>query len=210
MLSQKIQALKWMTHQKENVLLGRRLGRNTAVVVISPPQRDFGSAVVAVVVSDELATAIGTQVLKEKSERHDDVLHEFDQSRQHFVLRRDDVYRFELDVIVGILGHEAAVPSRRGRHGTQEVGADELKPPRDLGLTRLVANWLFGAVVDLVNVTRGQRVREIDSDVPCGLHGELVRMPEALVPEVLVRMSQALMVNARSPPPPWQLSASPV
>ena len=106
-----------------------------------------GRAVVTVVVSDELATAIDTQVLNAKSERHDEVLHELDQSRQRFVLRREDVYGLELDVVVRALGHEAVVPAHRGRHGTQDVGADELKPPHDLGLARLVANWLFGAVV---------------------------------------------------------------
>ena len=59
--------------------------------------------VVAVVVDDKLAVAIGSQVLETKSERLDKVLNEFDQSRQHFVLRRDEVYRLELGVVVGAL-----------------------------------------------------------------------------------------------------------
>ena len=108
-----------------------------------------GLGVVAVVVGDELA------VLKAKSERHDDVLHECGQSCQHFVLRRDEVYHVELGAMVGVLGHEAIVPAQRERHGTQEVGADELKPLCDLGLARLVPNWLFGVVHDLVHVARG-------------------------------------------------------
>ena len=49
-----------------------------------------GLEVVTVVAGDELATAIGTKVLEAKSERHDKVLHEFDQSRKCFVLRRDE------------------------------------------------------------------------------------------------------------------------
>ena len=44
-----------------------------------------GLAVVAVVVGGELAAAIGTQVAEAKSERHKEVLYEFDQSRRHFV-----------------------------------------------------------------------------------------------------------------------------
>ena len=170
-----------------------------------------GLAVATVVVDDELAVAIDAQVLNAKSERHNEVLPEFEQSHQRFVLRRDDVYRLELGVLVGELGHEAVVPARRGRHGTQEIGADELKPFRDLGLARLFTNWLSDAVVYLVNVARGQRLGEIDSplgDVPCGLHDALVQMPEALVRDVPVRMSQALVADVRSPPPPRQLSAS--
>ena len=89
----------------------------------------------------------GDRPPEEERARHDKVLHEFDQSRQRFVLRRDDVYRLELDVVVGALGHEAVVPVRRRRHGTQEVGAEDLKLPRYLGLARLVTNWLFGAVI---------------------------------------------------------------
>ena len=140
-------------------------------------------------------------------------MHEFGQNRNRFVLCRNDLYRLELYVVVGTLGHEAENPACRRRHGTQEVGADELKPPRDLGLVRLVAKWLFGAVVDLVNVAHGQRAGEIDSslgDIPRVLHGALVRMPEALVLDVLVRMSRALVPDVHSPPPPWQLSAPPV
>ena len=72
-----------------------------------------GLAVVAVVVGDELAAAIGTQVLEAKSKRHDRVLHEFDQSRKHFVPRHDEVYYLELGVVVGAIGHEAVVPARR-------------------------------------------------------------------------------------------------
>ena len=82
--------------------------------------------------------------------------------------------------MVGTLGHEAANPARHRRHGTQDVGADELKPPHDLGLVRLVAKWLFGTVIDLVNVARGQRVGEIDSRlgiVPRGLRDALVWTP---------------------------------
>ena len=97
---------------------------------------------------------------------------EFDQNRQRFVLHRNDVYRLEHDVMVGALGHEAVIPPRRGHHGTQEGVAGKLKPPRDLGLAWLIVNWLFGAVVNLVNVARGQRVGEIDSrlgDSPRGL-----------------------------------------
>ena len=78
----------------------------------------------------------------------------------------------------------------------QTVGADELKALHDLGLARLLANWLFGAVVDLVKVARGKRIGEIDSrlvDIPRGLHGALVWMPQALVTYVFVRMSQALV-----------------
>ena len=152
-------------------------------------------------------------MLKARFERHDEVLHELDQSRQRFVLRRDDVYRLELDVVIGALGHERAVLARRGRHGTQKIDVDDLKPPHDLGHARLVANLLFGVVVDLVNVVRGQRVGEIDSrigDVPRGLRGALVWVCEALVPDILIRMSQALVTDVRSPPPPWQLSTSPV
>ena len=50
-----------------------------------------GLAVVKVEAGDELATAIDTQVLEATSERHDKVLHEMDESRQCFVLRRDEV-----------------------------------------------------------------------------------------------------------------------
>ena len=172
-----------------------------------------GLAVVAVVVGDEFAVAIDTQVLKAKSERHGEVLHEFDQSHQRFDLRRDDVYRLELDVVIGALGDEAVVPARRGRHGIREVGTDGLKPPHDLDLARLVANWLFGAVINRVNIGRGQRVDEIDSrlgDVQRGLHGALVLMPEMLVRDVLVQISHTLVAGVRSTPPPWQLSALPV
>ena len=115
--------------------------------------------------------------------------------------------------MVGALGHEAVVPARRGRHGIQEVSADELEPPRDLGLAQLVVNWLFNAVVDLVNVARGQLVGENDSrlgGVQRGLHGTLVRMTKELVPDVLVWMFQALVADVNFPPPPWQLLASPV
>ena len=76
-----------------------------------------GLAVVAVVAGDDLATAIGTQVLEAKSERHGEVLHEFDQSRQRFILRRHEVYRLELSIMAGAPGHEAVVPVRRGRDG---------------------------------------------------------------------------------------------
>ena len=101
---------------------------------------------------------------------------EFDLSRQRFALRRDEMHHFKLRVVIGALGHEAVISARRGRHGTQEVSAHELKLLRDLGLARFVGNWLFGAVVDLVNVARGQRVDRIDSylgDVLLGLHGAL-------------------------------------
>ena len=40
-----------------------------------------GLAVVTVLLSSELTVAIGTQVLEAKSDRHDRVLHGFDQSR---------------------------------------------------------------------------------------------------------------------------------
>ena len=65
------------------------------------------------------------------------------------------------------------------RHGFQEVGDDEPKALRDLGLTRLVTNWLLGALVDLADVARSQRVGEVGcclGNVPCGLHGTLVWM----------------------------------
>ena len=90
-------------------------------------------------------------------------MHEFDLSRQRLGLRYDEVYHFELDVVVGVLGHEAVVSARRERYRTQEVGAGKLKPLRGFGLARLIVNWLFGAVVDLVNVARDQRVDGIDS-----------------------------------------------
>ena len=125
--------------------------------------------------------------------------------RQRFVFCRDDLYHLELDVVIGSLGHKSVVPARRGRDGAQEVSADELKPPHYLGLALLTVNWLFSAVVGLVYVARGQRVSETDSrlgDVPRGLHGALVRIPEALVRDVLVQMSQALVADVRSPPPP--------
>ena len=96
-----------------------------------------GLAVVAVIVCDELAAAIGTQVFEAKCERHEKVLHEFDQSRQCIVLRRHEVDRLKLYVMIGGFVHEAVVSVRRGRHGTQEVGADDLKPLRDLGITYL-------------------------------------------------------------------------
>ena len=75
-----------------------------------------GLAAVAVVVGDELAAAIGTQVLEAKLERHE-VLHEFNHSLWRFILHRDEVYRLELGVVVGELGHEAVAPVRRGRRG---------------------------------------------------------------------------------------------
>ena len=90
-------------------------------------------AVVMVVVGNKLAAAIGTEVLKAKSKRQDEVLHKFDQLRQRFVLHRDGEDRLEL--VVGVLSHEAIVPARRWRHGTQEVGADKLH--RDYGLARV-------------------------------------------------------------------------
>ena len=64
---------------------------------------------------------------------------------------------------------------------------------------RLIANWLFGVAVDLVNVARGQRDGETDSRLGIfarSLHGVLVQMFEALVPDVC------------PPPPPWQLPAT--
>ena len=73
-------------------------------------------------------------MLEAKSERQNEA-HEFDQSRQRLILRQDKVYRLELGVVVGVLDREAVVPARRGRHGTQEVGADDLKPLRDLGIS---------------------------------------------------------------------------
>ena len=93
-----------------------------------------------------------------KSERHDEVLHELDQRRQGLVLRRDEVDYVEPGAVVRVFGHKAIVPARCGRHGTQEVGADEMKPLRDLGLARLVPNWLVGALVDLAVVARDERV----------------------------------------------------
>ena len=92
-----------------------------------------------------------------------------------------------------LLGHKAVVPARHGRHGTQEVGADELKPLCDLSLAPPVANWLLGALVGSADVVRGQRDGEIDfrlGDVPRGLPG------------ALVRMSQALVLDVRPPLPP--------
>ena len=41
-----------------------------------------GLAVVVILVGDELAATIGTQVLEAKSEKNDEVLHKLDQSRQ--------------------------------------------------------------------------------------------------------------------------------
>ena len=41
-------------------------------------------------------------------------------------------------------------------HETQKIGDDDLKPLRDLGHARPVANCLFGALVDLADVARGQ------------------------------------------------------
>ena len=79
--------------------------------------------------------------------------------------------------MVGVLGHEAVVPACRGRHGAQEVGANELKPLLDLGLAWLVAKWLLRALVDLADVARDQRLGEMDSrlgDVSRALHGALV------------------------------------
>ena len=153
-------------------------------------------------------------MLEAKCERHDEILHEFDQSSQQFVLCRDEVYHLELGVVVGKLGHEVGVPARRVRHGTpKKVGADELKPLRDLTLAWLVAKWLFDAVINLVNASRDQRIRKIEcnfGDVPRGLYGALVWMSRALVPDVPARMSQALGPDARPSPPPWQLWASPV
>ena len=73
------------------------------------------------------------------------------------------------------------------RHGFQEVDDDEPKPLRDLGLARLVMNWLLDALVDLADVARSQRVGEIGCclcNVPCGLHGALVWMTQALVSDV--------------------------
>ena len=97
--------------------------------------------------------------------------------------------RFELGVVVvGALGHDAVVPTRGGRRGSQGVGVDELKPLRDLDLAWFFVNWLFGTVIDLVNVARSQRVGEIDSrlgDVLRGLQGALIRMSKVLVPDVL-------------------------
>ena len=52
------------------------------------------AAVVAVVVGDELAPAIGTQVLA-KFKRHE-VLHEFGNSLWRFVLHRDEVSTLSL------------------------------------------------------------------------------------------------------------------
>ena len=69
---------------------------------------------------------------------------------------------------------------------------------RELGRARLVANRLLDALVDLADVARGQRVGENDfrlGDVPRGLHGALVRMSQAIVPDV------------HTPPLPWQLPA---
>ena len=62
-------------------------------------------------------------MLEAKSERHDELLHKFDQSRKRFVLRRDEVYNLELGVVVGALCHEVVVPARRGHYETQEVGS---------------------------------------------------------------------------------------
>ena len=145
-----------------------------------------GLATVAEVVGDELSTAIGTQVLEAKTERYE-VLREFDQGRLRLVFRRYKADRIDLGEVIGILGHEAVVPARRGRHRSQEVGAKELKSLRHLGLARDGANWLLDALVDLADVARCQEVGEIDSclcDIPRSLHGELVRMPQTLVPDV--------------------------
>ena len=47
--------------------------------------------------------------------------------------------------MVSVAGHEAVVPACRGRYDSQEVGGDELKPPRDLDLAGIVEIWLRGA-----------------------------------------------------------------
>ena len=81
------------------------------------------------------------------------------------------------------------------------VDVDELKSLRDLGLDRIVANWLFDALVNLAGVVHGQQVGEIGSrlgNVTRGLDGVLVRMYQTLVPDV------------RPAPPPCQWSALPV
>ena len=67
------------------------------------------------------------------SERHVEVLHEIAHTRR-------EVDRLKLGVMVGALGHEVVVPTRRGLYGTQEVNADKLKPLRDIGLAQLGAN----------------------------------------------------------------------
>ena len=64
-----------------------------------------------------------------------------------------------------------------------------------------------------MHVAHDQLVGDIDSrlgDVPRGLHGALVQMPEALVSDVIIRMSSALVPDVHSPPSLWQLPASPV
>ena len=114
-----------------------------------------GLAVVAVVVGGKILATIDTLVLEAKFKNHDEGLHEFELNRQRLVLHRDEVDHLKLGVVVGALGHEVVVLAHRGRHGTQEVGAGGLKLLRDLGRAQFVANWLFGAVVDLVNVACG-------------------------------------------------------
>ena len=117
------------------------------------------------------------------------------------MFHRDEVDHLKLGVVIRELSHEEVLPVHHGRHGTNEVGDDGLKPLRDLGLARVVANWLFGAVVDLVNIVRSQRVGKIDSrlsDVPPGLHGAFVRIFQALMPDV------------RPPAPLWQLLTLPM
>ena len=85
-------------------------------------------------------------------ERHDKVLHEFDNSHQRLILRREEVDR-KLGAVVVVQGYDALVPAC---YGTQEGGTDEQKSLRDLGLARLFANWLLGAPTGFEDVARGQ------------------------------------------------------
>ena len=106
-------------------------------------------------------------------------MQEFDQSRQRLVLRRDEVDLLEYGVVVGVFGHEPVFPAYNGRHGAQKTGTNKLKPFRDLGLARLLTNWLVGALVNLADVVHGQRVGEIDSrfvNIPGGLYSALARI----------------------------------
>ena len=70
-------------------------------------------AVVKVVVGDELAATIGTQALEVKSERHDIVLHELDQSRQRLA-HQDEVGHLKFGVVIGVLCHDAVAPRAAG------------------------------------------------------------------------------------------------
>ena len=63
--------------------------------------------------------------------------------------------------MIGVLGREAVIFACRGCHRIQTVGIDELTPIRDFGFARLVANWLLGVFIDLLDVARGQQLTPV-------------------------------------------------